>query len=67
HKRKINHVETSIDGIVFKKEELGIDTPSLGSIIVDPEYISIVRDSKKSLRDQPDINILIRDEQDHSL
>jgi len=67
HKRKINHVETSIDDIVFKKEELGIDTPSLGSIIVDPEYISIVRDSKKSLRDQPDINILIRDEQDPKL
>ena len=67
HKRKINHVQTSIDDIVFKKEELGIDAPSLGSIIVDPEYISIVRDSKKSLRDQPDINILIRDEQDPKL
>lgn len=66
-KRKIHHVETSIDDIVFKKEELGIDTPSLGSIIVDPEYISIVRDSKKSLRDQPGINILIRDEQNPKL
>ena len=67
HKRKINHVETGIDDIVFKKEELGIDTPSLGSIVLDPEFISIVRDSKKSLRDQPDINILIRDEQDPKL
>lgn len=67
HKRKINHVETSIDDIVFKKEELGIDMSSLGSIMLDPEYISIVRDSKKSLRDQPDINILIRDEQNPKL
>ncbi|MBA7608781.1 DNA ligase [subsurface metagenome] len=66
-RRKIHHVETGIDDILFKKEELGIDTPSLGSIIVDPGYISIVRDSKKSLRDQPDINILIRDEQNPKL
>jgi len=67
HKRKINHVEAGIDEVIFKQEELGIDAPSLGSIVLDPEYISIARDSKKSLRDQPDINILIRDEQDPKL
>jgi len=66
-KRKINHILAGIDDVVFNKEELGIDIPSLGSIIVDPEYISIVRDSKKSLKEQPEANILIRDERDPKL
>jgi len=64
-KRNLTHSIADIDHAAFKKAIMGIDVPSLGDVVVTPDYVTIGGSFVKSPKDSNDIDVIIRENEDN--